>query len=80
MLEISTLSELMPGECGRIRETQSTPLTKRLSELGFVPGREVRCLFTGSAGDPRAYLIRETVIALRRETADHVLVEKEAKR
>ena len=51
------------------------PLRGRLMDLGFVPGSEVRPLFAAPMGDPRAYLICDTVIALRQRDAATVAVE-----
>lgn len=47
---------------------------RRLLDLGFVAGTEVRAEMTSPAGDPKAYRIRGALIALRREQADFVLV------
>lgn len=47
-------------------------LRGRLMDLGFTPGAGVRCLFAAPSGDPRAYMVRGSVIALRR--ADAALV------
>ena len=41
-------------------------------DLGFTPGAGVTCLFAAPSGDPRAYMVRGSVIALRR--ADAALV------
>ncbi len=41
----------------------------RLMDLGLTPGARVTCLFSAPSGDPRAYLIRGSAIALRREDA-----------
>ena len=37
---------------------------------------EVTCLFSGFSGDPRAYLIKNTVIALRTEDAKNIIIQK----
>jgi ferrous iron transport protein A len=44
-------------------------------DLGFVPGSEIRPLFAAPMGDPRAYLVCDTVIALRQRDAAAVAVE-----
>ena len=44
-------------------------ITTRLMDLGLTRGARVRCLFAAPSGEPRAYLIRGAVIALRREDA-----------
>ena len=51
------------------------PLKGRLMDLGFVPGSEIRPLYAAPMGDPRAYLICDTVIALRQRDAATVAVE-----
>ena len=50
-------------------------IQQRLMDLGFVPGSEVRPLFAAPLGDPRAYLVCDTVIALRQKDAATVAVE-----
>jgi len=49
---------------------------RRLLDLGFVPGTRVRVVRASPLGDPRAYLVRGTVIALRREDAAEVMVSR----
>ncbi len=51
------------------------PMRARLQDLGFVPGTRVRCLFRSCFGDPAAYRLLGTVIALRRADAATVIVE-----
>ena len=50
-------------------------LRRRLMDLGLVEGTLVECVRKSPAGDPKAYLIRGAVIALRKEDAKTVLVE-----
>ncbi|MGI6328771.1 MAG: FeoA family protein [Dethiobacteria bacterium] len=57
-------------------------LRGRLLDLGFVPGTVVEPVRRSPLGDPTAYQIRGTVIALRSEEGDKILVtlnRKEAK-
>ncbi|MFA5910210.1 MAG: metal-dependent transcriptional regulator [Vicinamibacterales bacterium] len=49
---------------------------RRLLDLGFTPGARIRSDLATFAGDPRAYRLRGTTIALRREQSDHVLVKR----
>jgi DtxR family Mn-dependent transcriptional regulator len=46
---------------------------RRLLDLGFVPGAMVEAVMKSPAGDPTAYRVRGTLIALRREQADTIL-------
>lgn len=52
---------------------------RRLLDLGFTPGARIRSDLTTFAGDPRAYRLRGTTIALRREQSDRVLVKRLAR-
>ncbi len=58
---------LDPGCRGFIR--------RRLLDLGFTPGARIRSDLSTFVGDPRAYRLRGTTIALRREQAERVLVK-----
>lgn len=73
------LSEMTVGETARIIAVVGGTETARLAALGVAPGAETRCLFCHPSGDPVAYLFGETVVAMRRCTADAVLVESKRK-
>jgi DtxR family Mn-dependent transcriptional regulator len=49
---------------------------RRLMDLGFTEGAEIRPVLRTFAGDPRAYRVRGTVVALRRDQASQVLVRR----
>jgi len=49
---------------------------RRLLDLGFTPGARIRSDLATFAGDPRAYRLRGTTIALRREQSDRVFVKR----
>jgi DtxR family Mn-dependent transcriptional regulator len=49
---------------------------RRLLDLGFTPGARIRRDLSTFTGDPRAYRIRGTTIALRRDQSDRVLVKQ----
>ncbi len=51
---------------------------RRLLDLGFTPGTRLVPALDTFAGDPRAYRVRGTTIALRRDQAAHVLVREVA--
>jgi DtxR family Mn-dependent transcriptional regulator len=53
-------------------------MRRRLLDLGFTPGARIRSDLDTFAGDPRAYRLRGTTIALRREQAERVLVKPAA--
>nr|NLJ04034.1 ferrous iron transport protein A [Bacillota bacterium] len=71
-----TLAELLPGESAIIRKIDTEGLLRqRLLDLGLLPGTCIQTRFLGRRGDPAAYLVRGTVLALRRSTAQKVLVQ-----
>jgi len=49
-------------------------LRRRILDLGMVPGTPVQCIRKSPAGDPIAYLVRDTLIALRSEDASQITV------
>lgn len=53
-------------------------LADRLMELGFVPGNAVQAARCAPGGDPRVFRVDGTEIALRRETAQHILLRAAA--
>jgi Fe2+ transport system protein FeoA len=51
---------------------------RRLFDLGFTPGALVECAFHSAFGEPTAYRVRGTLIALRLEQARRIEVETAA--
>ena len=49
-------------------------LRRRFFDLGIIEGTDIEVLFKGPFGDPVAYLIRGTVIALREEDSEKIEV------
>ena len=66
------LDTLQPGQAGVV--TEISPLSRgverrRLLDLGIIPGTEIGVEMVNPGGDPTAYQIRGTVIALRSSQA-----------
>lgn len=51
---------------------------RRLMDLGFTQGARIRASLSTFAGDPRAYEVRGTLVALRRDQSSQILVRREA--
>lgn len=69
------LSSLSDGEWGEIVSCCNEPVMKRrLYDMGFVPGASVGCMQTAPFGDPKAYMIKNTVVALRSEDSAKIFV------
>ena len=73
------LSDLLPGEQGRIEHLASdTPehLRNRVFALGFVPGTIVKTVRKAPLGDPTEYELRGGRVSLRRSEARLVAIVK----
>ncbi len=73
------LSSLKPGELGKIVNILpecTGAERRRFMDLGIVPGTIVSAEFTSPGGDPTAYSIRHSLIGLRKEQADYIMIEK----
>lgn len=75
VLRLSELPATRQGEVVSLDPACRGFMRRRLLDLGFTPGARVRADLTTFAGDPRAYRIRGTTIALRREQSDRILVK-----
>ena len=74
MTESMRLCDLKVGSSMTVSAIESAEYMKRrLLDLGFCPNTRVRCLYRAPLGDPSAYLIRGTVIALRQKDAAGVI-------
>lgn len=51
---------------------------RRLLDLGLIPGTRIRAEFESPFGSPRSYLVRGSMIGLRREQAEKILIESES--
>ena len=71
------LSKLLETEKGKVKQINvDGPIRRRLLDLGLINGTTIETLQKSPFGDPIAYLIRGTVIALRQEISSMILVEK----
>lgn len=75
--EIS-LYDLKDGAWGRVTYLNiNGSMRRRLQDIGLIRGTRVRCLMHSPSGDPAAFLIRNTVIALRSEDSSRILIRPE---
>ena len=75
MQEESSLAALSSGSYGLVEGLAvGGAMGCRLRDLGFLPGASVEALGNSPLGDPCAYQVRGTVIALRRRDAALVRV------
>ena len=74
-----TLADLELGQRAKIGGLSPAcrgPERRRLLDLGFVPGTSVAVELVGPGGNPIAFRVRGTVVALRRDQARMVRIEQ----
>lgn len=79
-MEGQSLSTLRDGQTAFIQEIGSQingSQRRRLLDLGIVPGVKIRHHIDGPGGEPRAFEVLNSVIALRKEQTDHIQIKAE---
>jgi Fe2+ transport system protein FeoA len=70
-----TASELKFGEKARIASVnENHPSSRRILEVGFTPGQEIELVNKSIFNDPLAFSVRGTLIAIRKNEADCIIV------
>ena len=72
------LSDLRQGQSGVVDHLDFADAdARRLMELGFLPGATVMMCGRSPFGDPSVFRIDDSEVALRRETALHIVLRAE---
>jgi ferrous iron transport protein A len=72
---VVALTALAPGDEGVIASVAAnTGIGRRLLDLGFIPGTEIRVVRRAPLGDPVTYALRGVQICLRRSEAARISV------
>ncbi|MBE7050534.1 MAG: ferrous iron transport protein A [Ruminococcaceae bacterium] len=75
--EETVLCDIKVGEkCTVNRVESEDDMKRRLYDLGFVPGEKIECIIKSPLGDPKAYLVKNTLIALRCDDSRNIYVER----
>ena len=70
------LFELQSGEkCLIDKITITGSMRRRLLDLGLTPNTKVECVGKSPLGDPKAFLIRGAVIALREDDCRKIFIK-----
>lgn len=67
-LQLNTTAKIDTLKC-------SNSIKRRLLDLGFVPETNIKPIFKSLSGDPTAFEVRGTIIALRKEDSSEILVK-----
>lgn len=74
-MRICTLNDIAVGERAVVEELKTEgAMRRRLLDIGLCGGTSVKCVGQSPMGDPRAYLIRGAVIAIRSGDCGGVIV------
>ena len=71
-----TIAHLKRGERGIITDVSSIHIPLKLLEMGCLPGNFVELLQVAPFQDPMYLNINGSHLAIRKETASHILIEK----
>ena len=73
--EIRNLTQLKRGESGVLDRLElPEDDARRLMEMGFVPGHSITPAQAAPGGDPRVFRVDGSEVALRRETAQRLIL------
>lgn len=72
-----TLNELNLGEKALVKKISDNSLMKRrLIDIGIINGTSVECVLISPGENPKAYMIKGAVIAIRNEDAKFIEIER----
>jgi Fe2+ transport system protein FeoA len=72
---VRTLAQLPEGEAAVLDRLElPDDIARRLMELGFLPGHTIVPARSAPGGEPRVYRVDGSEVALRRETASHLIL------
>ena len=71
----SGLNRLCPGESAFVKSLNSSgALRRRLLDMGIVEVTRVECLGMSPGGDPKAFLVRGAVLAIRGQDCRDIII------
>ena len=70
-----TLADIKRGQHGVITDVSSNQIPLKLLEMGCLPGNPVELVQVAPFADPMYLNIGGTHLAIRKETAVHILIE-----
>ncbi len=70
-----TLADLKRGQQGIIKDVSSIHIPLKLLEMGCLPGNSVELVQVAPFADPMYLNINGSHLAIRKETAIHILIE-----
>lgn len=76
MSNLLCLNDVAPGQHATVKMLRSTgSMRRRLLDIGLIENTEVECVGRSPSGDPKAFLIRGAVIAIRSEDCRDIMIK-----
>ena len=70
------LCDLKLGEMAHVVNiSNKSDISRRLLDIGLIPGTRIECVLISPMQNPKAYIIRGAVIAIRNEDASDIEIE-----
>ena len=70
------LNEIAVGKRAIVKKINSNEsIKRRLLDRCLTPGSKIDCVLSSPSGDPKAYLIKGALIAIRNEDSNMIIVE-----
>ena len=77
MIEYITLNDINPGEKAEIKALNlENSMKRRLLDIGLIENTITECVGKSPMGDPKAFLIRGAVIAIRSDDSSKIIVKR----
>lgn len=74
-IDIINLSQLPLNKNGVIKEIEcESSVKRRLLDLGLVKGTNIMPVLVSPSKDPRAFAVRGSIIAIRKEDAENIKI------
>lgn len=74
---LCTLDMLEKGSSGKVVLLESDgAIRRRFQDIGIIEGTVISCVGTSPFNDPKAYLVRGAVIALRNIDSKNIVISK----
>lgn len=75
-MKIKNLSQLPLNKSGKIKTIECNEgIKRRLLDMGLVKGTNIVPILVSPSKDPRAFLVRGTIIAIRKEDAENIIID-----
>ena len=74
-----TMADMKPGQIGYVTMIKcKNDIKRRLMDMGLIEKTKIECIMESPQGDPVAYKIRNTLVAIRKIDAKEIYIDVES--